>query len=96
MFSWFRNETYEHIFLEDTSATESFEIYVEHYKRVSSELGYEYLPPEGQVSTLVWYLQHIKNSPEKAFLFAEMNAKNYPNSDHAQEQLEEIRAGRVV
>ena len=91
IFSWYKNNTYEFIFADDTSPEQAFNAYKEHYEQVSSQLGYTEWPSEGQLHTLIWYLHHIKNMTKKALLFAQLNVQNYPNSSSAKEQLEEIK-----
>ncbi len=92
IFAWYKNDSYDQIFDEEADAETAFTVYQTHYKNVSEILGYELKPPEQQVSTLIWYLVHIKNMNKKALLFAQLNVKNYPNSEHAKNQLEEVKA----
>ncbi|MEO1713449.1 MAG: alpha/beta hydrolase-fold protein [Bacteroidota bacterium] len=91
IFSWYRNTSYEEIFADEISAEASLEAYLAHYQRVSEQLGYKEIPREDQVSTLVWYLQNVRQNPQKALLFAEMNARNYPQSQNAQNQMRELQ-----
>lgn len=95
IFSWFKNERLNIVYSEDSTPEESFTIYNTHFKKVSEELGYKYLPPERKVISLAWYLHHSKQQSEKALLFAEMHVKNYPAgeySEHSKKLLKEIRS----
>jgi predicted alpha/beta superfamily hydrolase len=89
LFSWYKNESYDLIFDENTTPEAALAAYQAHFEQLSIQLGYTVIPPEGQVSTIVWYLNEIKQMPQKAYLFAKMNAENYPDSEHAQNQLQE-------
>ena len=95
IFSWFKNESLDILYSENSSPTQAFQAYSSHFQQVSSELGYEYLPPEAQVSMLVEYLYRSKKRPDKALPFAEMNVKNYPSSEYPQVQLAELRRALI-
>lgn len=95
IFAWFKNDRVNLVYSEDSTPEEAVNIITAHFKKVSEELGYKYLPPEDKVYYLAWYLQHRSQQPEKAFLFAEMNLRNYPEGEYlaySKKLLEEIKS----
>ena len=94
IFSWFKNEHLDIVYAQKSTPEESFTAYTTHFKKISAELGYKYLPPEDKVLNLARYLHHNRQQPAKALLFAEMNVNNYPDSEYAEYSknlLEEIK-----
>lgn len=89
-FSWFKNEKLFDIFRPDVNAEASVKIITEYYEYLSSEMGYKQLPPEQGTSELIDYLI-FKKWHDKALAFAELNDKNYPNSQAAKSQLQVAR-----
>lgn len=92
IFSWFKNEQMGLLFSDDLTPESAFTTYNAHFKKVSEELGYQYLPPEHKVTYLVWYFHQRQHQLEKALLFAEMNVKNYPESEYPKRQLDELKS----
>ena len=55
------------------------ETYTEHFKMISSRLGYEVLPPQSDIGDICYYYIREKKL-DKAQAFLDLNAKNYPGS----------------
>jgi predicted alpha/beta superfamily hydrolase len=86
-FKWFRNEKLYDIFKEDVSAEAAVRIITDYYEQLSIKMGYRTLSPEQETSNLIDYLI-FKRWYIKALAFAQLNAKNYPLSKTAINQLE--------
>lgn len=50
-----------------------------HYSDISKHMGYQVLPPEGEMNGLGYYFMQSK-APAKAFALFNLNIQNYPNS----------------
>lgn len=86
-FSWFKNEKLIDIFKTDVSADASVKIITDYYEFLSNKMGYKQLPPEQGTAELIDYL-FFKRWYDKALAFAELNFKNYPNSNRTKNQLQ--------
>jgi predicted alpha/beta superfamily hydrolase len=60
-----------------------------HYKNVSERLGYEMLPPEGNVDNIGYFFLRGKKL-DQAIVFFEMNLKNYPASASAPDSMGDL------
>lgn len=61
-----------------------------HYKLYSEKVAYEFLPAEWMLDWMATYCLK-NNKPESAKIFAEMNLKIHPTSNHARKKLQEIQ-----
>lgn len=86
-FHWFKNELLFDIFKPDVGPEACVKIITDYYERLSVKMGYHQLPPEQGTSELIDYL-NFKRWYDKALAFATLNHTNYPESRHAQVQLE--------
>ena len=95
IFSWFKNVSVDIMISEDSSPEEAFNAYTTHIKKVSEELGFEYLPPEDKVIRMIQFFFYRIQQPEKALPFAEMHLEKYPESmyyEYSKNLLEEIKS----
>ena len=90
IFSWYKNDSYNIIFDDESTPEQAIKAFINHYEKLSEVLGYTEIPRQELVSNIVWYLTYIKKKPEIAVLFAQMNLKNYPQSQPAKEQLKQV------
>jgi predicted alpha/beta superfamily hydrolase len=86
-FYWFKNEKLYDIFNPEVNADSSVKIITGYYEFLSAKMGYLQLPPEQGTYELIDYL-FFKRWYDKALAFAELNFKNYPNSDRTKNQLQ--------
>lgn len=89
-FHWFKNEKLFDIFKPEVNANASVKIITDYYEFLSTKMGYNQIAPEQGISELIDYLI-FKKWYDKALAFAELNYKNYPNSNNAKSQLQGIK-----
>ncbi|MFY8021301.1 MAG: alpha/beta hydrolase-fold protein [Bacteroidia bacterium] len=89
-FKWFVNEKLYDIFKPETSVDSSVKIITDYYTRISKKFAYENIPSEEGTSSLIDYLNY-KKWYDKAYGFALLNTRNYPQSNRAKDQLETCR-----
>ena len=90
VFSWYHNPDYGRIFDSTTNDSDALEIITSKYILISKKMGYELLPPENYVMDIIRNLQR-KDMHRKAYYFAALNIKNYPESKKAKICFEEIK-----
>lgn len=64
-----------------------------HYENISSNLGYTFLPPEGFVNSLGYYILG-KGDMDKAEAVFRMNIENYPDSYNAFDSMGDLYAAK--
>ena len=82
IFSWYYNEDINKIFDNETSVNSAVEIITKKYDIISSNMGLQVLPPEGSIMKIIDDLLS-KGMKEKAVAFADLNVKNYSQSELA-------------
>lgn len=82
IFSWYYNEDINKIYDNATSVNSAIEIITKKYDIISSNMGLQVLPPEGSIMKIIDVLLG-KGMKEKAVAFADLNVKNYPQSELA-------------
>jgi hypothetical protein len=82
IFSWYYNEDINKIYDNATSVNSVVEIITKKYDIISSNMGLQVLPPEGSIMKIIDVLLS-KGMKEKAVAFADLNVKNYPQSELA-------------
>ena len=78
-FSWYRLAGINDFFDRSAknTAADLIKVINDHYLNVSSHLGYEVLPPEGNMNEFGYYFMN-QGMHEKALACFELNVKNYP------------------
>ena len=82
IFSWYYNGDVNKIYDNETSVNSSIEIITKKYDIISSNMGFRVLPPEGDIINIIETLLD-KGMKDKAVAFADLNVKNYPQSELA-------------
>jgi predicted alpha/beta superfamily hydrolase len=82
IFSWYYNEDINKIYDNSTSVNSAVEIITKKYDIISSNMGLQVLPPESSIMKIIDVLLS-KGMKEKAVAFADLNVKNYPQSEMA-------------
>jgi predicted alpha/beta superfamily hydrolase len=90
VFSWYKNEHLYDIFKPDVNPTEAAKVMTNYYERLSGKMGYKMYAPEQGISELIDYLL-FKKWYDKAYAFAELNARNYPDSKRAANRLNAVQ-----
>jgi uncharacterized protein len=79
IFNFFNYKNANQLFDSSFSAASAIRSVSDHYNKISQEMGYKVLPPEGYINQLGYaFLQNA--TFEKAFSFFKMNIDNYPTS----------------
>ena len=82
IFSWYYNEDINKIYDVATSVNSAVGIITKKYEIISSNMGVQVLPLEGDIIKIIDMLLS-KGMKDKAVAFAELNVKNYPQSELA-------------
>ena len=82
IFSWYNTRKLKFIFKSDDSPSFVKESISDHFKNVSQKIGYNYLPPESYLTTLLGYF-YYNNKRNKAFSVSELLIESYPKSASA-------------
>jgi len=88
-FSWYPNKNFKKIFEKSVTPNEAVNYVLENYQNISQKMGFNVLPQEQYINEITEYLLR-KDMIDKATKFAELNLKNYPNSESAKSHLKEI------
>lgn len=82
IFPWYEFKESQQLYDNALSAASAVAILEDHYKLISKKLGYTVLPTESFLNNTIDNFWR-KNQIEKAAAVAELNYKNYPNSESA-------------
>lgn len=82
IFTWYEFKDAQQLYDTALSAASAIAILEDHYQLISKKMGYTVLPTESFLNNTVDNFWR-KNQIEKAAAFAELNYKNYPNSESA-------------
>jgi tetratricopeptide (TPR) repeat protein len=86
IFGYYRLPFFNRIFEDAISADSAIAIVTNHYKTVSSQMGYTVLPPEDYINGLGYnFLQ--RKAPEKARAFFKLNIDQYPKSGNVYDSM---------
>jgi hypothetical protein len=82
IYSWYNLQALKFIYKSDDSSIFVKEAISTHFKNVSQKVGYNYLPPESYLTTLVSYF-YYNDKKDKAFALSELLIESYPKSVNA-------------
>jgi len=90
IFSWYEFKESQQLNDTTISAQKAVAILENHFQLISKKMGYTILPPESRVNNIIDNFWR-RNRIDKAAAFAEINCKNYPNSESATNYLGYLR-----
>jgi tetratricopeptide (TPR) repeat protein len=93
MFDFYKMPSLNKLFDSSLSATASVSMVQEHYKKVSKEMGYAILPPEGLINGLGYNFMQ-SGMMDKSYAFFKLNIDNYPGSFNVYDSMGDFYAGK--
>lgn len=82
IFKWYNLQALKFIYKSDKSPSFIKEAISNHFKKVSQKIGYNYMPPETYLTTLIRYF-YYNNKKGNAFALSELLIEHYPKSANA-------------
>ena len=82
IFNWYNLQSIKFIYKTDYSPSLIKEAISNHFKKISQKMGYNYMPPETYLTTLLRYFYYTDKKDE-AFALSELLIENYPKSTNA-------------